>query len=598
MEPFFIPLAAILVLGTSAQWIAWRIKLPSIVILLLLGFLAGPITGFLKPDHVFGELLFPIVSISVAIILFEGGLSLKITELKQVGKVVRNLNSIGVLITWIFAALGAWFFLKFDFAMATLLGAILTVTGPTVIVPLLRHLRLSGRVSSVLKWEAMVIDPIGALLAILVFEAILAGGVQAATSHAVLALIKTLFFGLTIGFLAAQFMIFVLKKYLIPDFLHNAFSLMMVITSFGLSNYFQAESGLLVVTVMGIILANQNQIKIQHIVEFKENLRVLLIPGIFIILGARLQPYYVNYIGWQSVLFLVFLIIVVRPLGVFACTVKSDLGFKEKLFLASMAPRGIIAAAVSSIFALHLDHAGYPGAEQLVAITFFVIIGTVVFYGITGPLIAKIAGVSQPNPQGILILGAHHWARLIGQAIHECGVKVMMIDTNRFNVTKVRAAGMTGIYGNLFSEGFLHQLDLGGIGKLLALTSNDEVNSLAALHCAEYFGRAEIYQLRGSESDKKLDALAPQLHGRFLFSKTATYGMVNDLIRSKGKVEKIQMTKDYDYKVFQDEHQDRFLPLFIVTETKQIKVMTAETPPVPSEGQTLIAIVHEPLAGS
>ena len=227
-----IGIAGIIALGIGAQWLAWRFRLPSILLLLLLGFVAGPVTGFLNPDVLFGELLLPIVSLSVSIILFEGGLSLRLSELKEVGRVVLNLITIGVLITWLATAVLGHHLLGLDFSLAMLLGAILVVTGPTVIGPLLMQIRPVGRVGSIVKWEGIVNDPIGAVLAVLVFKATLASGFKEATGLAALGIFKAVFIGLGVGLAIAAVLIVLLKRYWIPDFLHNSVSLVMVILAF------------------------------------------------------------------------------------------------------------------------------------------------------------------------------------------------------------------------------------------------------------------------------------------------------------------------------------------------------------------------------
>ena len=284
-----ISLAGIIVLGIVAQLLAARLRLPSILILLIFGFLAGPVSGFLRPDELFGQLLFPFISISVALILYEGGLSLKVSDLPRVGGVVRNLVTIGALLTWGIGTVAAYLIFDLDFGLATLLGAVLVVTGPTVIGPLLRHIRPAGSVGSILMWEGIVIDPIGAVLAVLVFEAISGGG-QGTTAHLSVTIVKTVVFGGGLGLLAAALLTLLIHRYWVPDFLQNAVSLMLVVAAFTGANVLQHEAGLLAVTVMGIALANQKYVDIKHIVEFKENLRVLLISSLFILLAARLQP--------------------------------------------------------------------------------------------------------------------------------------------------------------------------------------------------------------------------------------------------------------------------------------------------------------------
>ena len=270
------------------------------------------------------------MSISVAIILFEGGLSLKFSEFRNVGGIIRNLISIGALVTWILATVATYYVLGLDFEIALLFGAILIVTGPTVILPLLRQVRPKGRLYSIAKWEGIIIDPVGAIIAVLVFEEILSGGFQEFSADSIIGLIITLIVGFGLGWIGAQLIIYFLKRFWIPDFLHNATAIMMVITTFIISNLIQHESGLVTVTIMGIVLANQKKVSIKHIVEFKENLRVILISTLFIILAARLEIDELAFFNVNTVLFLAILIFIVRPLAVYISTIGQQTQLSRK----------------------------------------------------------------------------------------------------------------------------------------------------------------------------------------------------------------------------------------------------------------------------
>ena len=340
-EHLFIGLTLILVLGIAARWIAWRLHLPSILLLLLSGIMVGPVTGFLNPDEIFGDLLTPLISISVAVILFEGGLSLSIADLREIGSVVRNLVTLGVVVTWAISTGAAYWILGFDITLALLIGAILVVTGPTVVIPLLRHVRPKGQIGSVIKWEGILNDPVGALLAVLIYEAILAGGFHHGPRAVAQEFFESLAAGCFVGFVGAVLIIVLLRYYWIPDFLQNAFSLTMVVSVFAVSNIWKPESGMLATTVMGVVLANQRICAVKHIVEFKENLRVLIISSIFIILAARLELSDLADVGFAGLLFLAVLMLVARPAAVYVSTVGTKLSFEECSFLAWMAPRGI-----------------------------------------------------------------------------------------------------------------------------------------------------------------------------------------------------------------------------------------------------------------
>ena len=588
-------LTGILVLGILAQWLAWRFVLPSILVLLIFGFLAGPVLGIIEPDAILGDILFPIVSVSVAIILFEGGLTLRREELSEIGKVVRNLVTVGALVTWVGTSLAAYLIFEMNIGIAILLGAILVVSGPTVVMPLLRHVRPSRRVGSILKWEGIVIDPIGALLAVLVFEVIISGDLLEKTFVTLEGLVFTIVIGTVIGLGAAYIFAQVLSRYWIPDFLHNSFSLMMVVGAFAISNTLQHESGLLAVTVMGIWLANQKLVDVKHILEFKENLRVLLISSIFIILAARLELDSVTgYINMEMLLFVGILLLIIRPVAAFISSFRSPLKWKERAFLAWMAPRGIVAAAVSAIFGLKLAELGVVDAEQLAPLTFLVIVGTVTIYGLTSGPIAKLLGVAMPQTQGLLVVGAHAWGRAIGKALQEAGLRVLLVDTNMANVSAAKNAGLFASHGSVLSEYILDKIELEGIGRMIALTSNDEVNALAALYFTERFGRSEVYQLPPTGNNQaQQDSVPHSLRGRILFTPETTYEFFEEAFESGATIQSITFNDDFTYDDFMAAFANEVIPLFVVAPDQSLQAFTETSVPEPLTGQQLI-YVQEP----
>jgi NhaP-type Na+/H+ or K+/H+ antiporter len=596
-QHILIALASIVTLGIAAVWLAWRIHLPSILLLLIFGFVAGPITGFLDPDAIFGELLFPIVSISVAIILFEGGMSLRLQELGGIGRVVRNLVTVGALLTWVLGAAAAHYIIGLDLQLAVLLGAILVVTGPTVIVPLLRHVRPVHQIGSTLKWEGILIDPIGAVLAVLVFEALLAGEVDAAATAVALALLKTIAIVGVLAALGAGLLVLLMHRQWVPEFLESPLALMVVVASFAVSNILQPESGLLTATLMGVAVANQKVVGIGHILEFKENLRVLLISGLFILLAARLQIEDLRQIGIPELGFLAALILLVRPAAVALSSFRSEFNWRERALLSWIAPRGIVAAAVSSIFALELAEAGYAGADRLVAITFMVIIGTVAIYGLTAAPVARWLGVAQTDPQGVLIVGAHPWAREIAQELKDEGIPVRLVDTNYANIAEARMAGLPVYYGSALTEGTLANIELEGIGRLLALTSNDEVNSLTALHFSEVFGDNGVYQLPPEQLTASTKQVVSQhLRGRFLFDPDTTYWQLTARFDAGADVKTTNLTEAFNFQTFRERYRDA-IPLFLIGEGGSLTIFTVKDPPEPSPGQRVVAVV-DPLEGA
>jgi len=596
LEHQLVGLALIIVLGIISQWLSWRVNLPSILLLLISGLVAGPFLGILDPDALFGDLLFPLVSISVAIILFEGGLSLRLDELKSVGGTIRNLISVGILVTWLLAFLAAFVILGISFWPALLLGAVLVVTGPTVIIPLLRQIRPARNVGSILKWEGIVNDPIGAILAVLVFEAIIAGSMQSGVSAIVFGVIKAALGGTISGMITAGILVLLLRYFLVPDFLQNPLALMLVVIAYVSANILQPESGLLSVTVMGIALANQKYVSINHIVEFKENLRVILISSLFIILAAGLDREQLVLFEPANWLFVTLLILVVRPLAVMASTMKSNLKWQEKGFVAWMAPRGVVAAAVVSIFAVRLQKLGFEDCERLVPLTFQVIIGTVIVYGFSGSYMARALKVAQPNPQGVLFVGAHVWIQEIALMLQNAGFRVTLVDTNWHNVVEARQKGLPVHYADILSENLMVDLQLEGIGRILAMTPNDEVNALSALHFRDIFGRSEVYQLcpKGFVKSGRKKEPVRHLQGRFLFSEIADFDFVTSLFRRHATVKKTLLTEEYGFAQFVERYGTDTLPLFIITPTGNLKVITAMERFEPRPGDVLLSIVGEP----
>ncbi|MCK4341644.1 MAG: sodium:proton antiporter [Phycisphaerae bacterium] len=615
-QAILLELVVIVVLGGGAQWLAWQLRLPSILLLLLFGFLAGPVarellpgTSFgLDPNPLFGGLLLPLVSLSVAVILFEGGLTLNFRELRATGHVVRNLVTVGALTTWLICSAAACLLLGLDLRVSILIGAVLIVTGPTVIMPLLRHVRPTGAVGPVLKWEGIVIDPLGALVTVLAFEVLFAHPHLQAPLHVLVAVLKTVVVGGGLGLAAAGLLTLAVARYWVPEFLHNVVAMFLVCGVFVLSNRVQAEGGLLSVTVMGIALANQRYADMKHIREFKENLRVFLISALFILLAARLRLDDLRGLGPGSLLFVAVLIFVARPLGVAVATLRSKLTWRERLFLAWMAPRGIVAAAVASVFAIQLEHAAEAAeaaglseraelladhAGVLIPLTFITIVGTVLVYGITAALVAQRLGLAEAKPQGVLIVGAHRLAREIGRVLQEHKFRVLLVDTNRGETAAAKMAALPTFHGSIVGEETLEELDLGGLGRLLALTPNDEVNVLAVQRFAPIFGRASVYQLPPRAGAAGRVAMDKHLAGRWLFGTAATSEHLRRQLDAGAVIKATRLTESFDYRSFGMMYGPDAVPLFTITEAGGLNIRTAEESSEPKPGQTLISLVFD-----
>ncbi len=536
-EEIIQSLVFLFVLGVTTQWIAWRIRIPAILLLLAVGSFVGSYLQLVQPQDIFQQLLLPIVSLSVGIILFEGGLNLRFVELKHTWRSLVGLLTVGVLVTWSLVTVTAITVLQLPVSVALLLGSILVVTGPTVIGPLIRDIRPAGKVGVIAKWEGIVIDPIGASLAVLVFNAIApltSGQVNDAVWNSVVGFTLTLLAGTVCGLLPAFILAQLMRRFLLPDYLQNPMTLMLVLTSFAAANYVQDEAGLLAVTIMGIALANYKNVDVTKIVQFKEGIATLLISTLFIILSARVPLNELYEIGWRGPLFAIVLILLVRPICVWLSTIGSGLTFAERSFLAWFAPRGIVAAAVTSVFALRMGESGEP----MVPATFWVIFLTVAVYGLTAPFVARRLGLAAADAQGLLIAGANKTVREIALALQKMGFQVTMVDTQFPRIRRATQAGLNGSFANVLSEEVLDLVDFGGIGKFLAMTANDQVNTLAAVRFREMFGSSNVYQLKSNEVRPAYLETRWQNHiaGRTLFSADLTFEKLDSLIASGGKV--------------------------------------------------------------
>ena len=589
-----LALALIGAAGIGAQWLAWRMRLPSILLLLLAGILVGPTLGLLEPRGLFGDVLDPLVSIAVGVILYEGGLSLKMKELGAHGGPIVRLLTVGVLVTWLLATLLAVGVAGLPWQTAMVLGAILTVTGPTVIGPLLRQIRPHGPVEAIAKWEGIVVDVVGATLAVLVLQTITdaqsAEGAVISTSGALLTLLKTGLVGGLMGLVGTYALAIPLRRHLVPDELENAVSLAVVLAVFVLSDHLAHESGLLAVTLMGFLLANRSDVSVHHIIEFKENLRVLLISTLFIVLAATIDLDALFRTGVRGLAFVGLLIIVVRPAAVLLSMLGTRLEMKERLFLAALAPRGIVAAAVSSLFALRLQEAGVPGADQLAPLAFLVIVATVAVYGLGAGPLARRLGLSDPDAQGALIAGAGPFAVALGDALQKLGFRVVHVDSNRDAVSQARLGGLTAHYGSILSRKVVEGLPLGGTGRFLGLTPNDEVNALAAAHFAALYGRAEVYQAAAHEA--RGDEVRRDLRGRVLFDSEMTLSRLDTHLRRGWSVKATPLTDEFGFDDFRARHDESMVPLGVVTD-QRLELFTSTSEPTAESGEVLLSLVPE-----
>ncbi|MBB6241021.1 sodium:proton antiporter [Rhodanobacter sp. MP1X3] len=582
-------LAGMLMIGFLAQWLAWRVKLPAILFLLLAGILLGPVTGLVNPDKLLGSLLFPVVSLAVALILFEGSLSLRFHELPGIGHVVRGLVSYGAVTALLLLALAAHVVAGLSWSIALLFGALACVTGPTVIAPMLRTVRPNARIGNTLRWEGIVIDPLGALFAVLIYEAI----VSRQEGHTIGIFLATIGCGIVIGALAAFVMAFLLRRQMIPEYLQNFAVLASVLLAFSLSNVITHESGLLAVTIMGIALGNARGVHIDDILDFKENLTTVLVSVLFILLAARLHwPLPPGMLGAGIALFVIAQL-VVRPISVALSSLGSGLNWRERALIGWIAPRGIVAASVSALFALRLNALGVAGGDALVPLVFTLIIGTVVLQSATARPLALWLKVAEPEPRGVLIFGSDHVARTIGTALAEAGFRVVLADDDWNQIRKARMDGLTTFYGNPASTHAERNLDLTGIGRLLAMSTHRERNSLACVHYRQEFGRQKIYRLRNLSPQENTDraALPGSLLAPPLFDEQMTHGRFAEMLDQGWRVKSTKLSTTFDWPHFIEQYGSHTVLMFGVDERGALQVASTKRVLEPKAGWTVIALV-------
>ncbi|MGE8068081.1 cation:proton antiporter [Pseudomonas sp. NPDC089569] len=599
-QQILLTLGGIGAAALMCQWLAWRLKLPAILFLLLTGILVGPVLHLFDPQEMFGPLLMPLVSLAVALILFEGSLTLHLSEWREIGSVVRRLVTLGALTTWVIIAVVTHWLMGFDWMLAILFGSLTLVTGPTVIIPMLRVVRPKASISNILRWEGIVIDPIGALLAVVVYSFIIASADDQGLKQSLLTFGAVIFCGCLFGVAGGWGLGTLMRRHWLPEYLQNLAALAAVLGIFIAADEAVHESGLLAVTLMGVWLANMKGVDVRHILHFKENLSVLLISGLFILLAARLDLNALIALGPLVLILLLIIQFIARPLNVLLCTAGSNLSWRERALLAWIAPRGIVAAAVSAIFAIRLDDAGHEGALLLVPLTFAVIIGTVVLQSATARPLARLLKVAEPAPSGFLIIGANRPARTLGKALQQLGSRVLLTDSSWENIRAARMEGLPTYFGNPASQHADAHLDLVGLGHLLALSPSGEMNTLALMRFRHDFGHQRMFGLTSGQESRRTDKhrTSLELRSNQLGSEALTYGKIASQLSHGVELYSTTLTEGFGWDDYQALHGDRATLLFLRDDSGWVHVVTPDSTHKPSAGWTLLALIQPEVDGA
>ncbi len=486
-------LALALAAGVLAQSLARHIRIPGIVLLLAAGASLGPDgLGWVQPRSL-GDGLFGIVDMAVAIILFEGGLNLDISRLRRAQTPIRRLVILGALITMIGGTLSVHWLLDWSWIMAFLFGSLVVVTGPTVIGPLVGELRLRPRVATVLEAEGVLIDPVGAILAVLMLEFALAPDTGALASGAV-ALFLRLGFGVAVGLLAGLVLGSLLRvRRVVPEGFENIFTLAAVLLLYQGCDQVVSETGILAVTIAGVVVGNMHTHVDRDLREFKDQLSVLLIGLLFVLLAADIRFADVQSLGWRGLAVVGALVLLVRPINVWFATVGSELSVRERLLLAWLAPRGIVAAAMASLVAAALEGHGLTGGAELRALVFLTIAGTVVLAGLTGRPVASLLGVRLPGRDTVAILGAQGLGLALASELRDGGTPVVILDSNPHSCRRAEEAGFSVIFGNALEERTLQRARFDGVGSAIGLTPNETLNGLFVTRAREFSNVPRAY---------------------------------------------------------------------------------------------------------
>lgn len=582
-----LELAGIVILGILAQWVAWKLKTPAILPLILIGLLVGPIAAeylskdgskWIQPiwdgnEGLFpGESLFYFVSLAISVVLFEGGLTLRVKEIKNVGPVITKLIAVGSVITFFGAAVAAHYIFFLRWEMAFLFSALIIVTGPTVITPILRNIPLKQDVSAVLKWEGILIDPIGALVAVLVFEFISVEGGGEFTKTAMIEFGKIVLFGSTFGFTFAHGLNFAINKRLIPHYLLNVVALASVLGVFVLSDAFAHESGLLAVVVMGMVLGNSNSPYLKELLYFKESLSVLLVSILFILLAANVNMEDLMLVyNWNTLVLFAIVVFGLRPLAVFISTYNSSLKFNEKLFISWVGPRGIVAAGIASLFGLKLANEGVADAEYITPLVFMIVLGTVLLNATTARFFAKVSGVFLDKSNGILIIGASKASRLIGNYLEQNGRHVVLLDNNQSNISKAKEMGLQAIISNIYSDSLDDNIELNDVGYLIALTGNSDINQYAINKFGKEFGANGAFRLITMEELNDPNISPSQS----MFMQSDDFVSLTETVRKYPAIHEIDIHNKTDYEsLIQLSRKDKdIIPMFLKDENKELHII-------------------------
>jgi len=590
-----ISITVILGLGIFSQWLAWRIQWPSIVIMSIAGLLIGPIFGFINPKEALDELYSPLISLAVAIILFEGSSSLDIREIKGISKSVFRIVTVGAFLAWIGGSLAAHFIAGLNLEISFIIGGLFVVTGPTVIIPLLRQAKLKPRTAAVLKWEGIIVDPAGPLLALFAYQVI-----KVLTNELLhfpylwnffLGALLAILLGYVIG-LAISIMV---SKGFLPEYLKSPIILSFVLICFTIGEVIMHETGMLAVTVMGLTLGRTKKYvsSLGSISHFVENISVLLTSTIFILLTSSLTRETIAEVFTLPIIgFVLVMLFIVRPLSIWLSTIRTELTFAEKTLIGWIAPRGIVALTVSGYFAAILLEDGYQGAGILTALTFALVFITVCAHGFTiGPL-AKRLGLASTDPPGVLIVGASSFSVAFANQLKEMGIPVIIFDSSGDRLRPAQLKGIAIHQGEILSEHTQYEVDLTPYETILAMTGDAAYNALVCQSHIPEFGYQNTFALPVKPNNPAdHNELSTALKAHLLFGEDAIFTELNRKINIGYTLKTIEMNQKN--KIQKEDIPAGVTPLFIMKKNHTLTFVTLKKRFVLDEGDQLVVLTED-----
>ncbi|WP_101066247.1 cation:proton antiporter [Roseovarius salinarum] len=502
------------VLGVGAQWLAWRLRMPAIVLMLAAGLIVGPVTGLFDPRRDIGALLDPMIAVAVAIILFEGGLTLNFRSLRGAAEGVRRLVGVGAPLGWLGSALALHYVAGLGWAASAVFGGIMIVTGPTVIAPLLRQARLAHRPAQLLQWEAIVGDPIGALAAVLAFEVVLVLDAAETLGAAALDMGRGIVVAGLLGLLGGWCLAQAFRRALVPEYMKVPVLFALLLAVFAVSDAVLHESGLLAVTVMGIAVANADLPSFGELRRFKEHATVLLVSGVFILLAASMDLATLAALDWRAGAFVAVVVLLVRPVTVLGALLATRVPWRERWLVALTGPRGVVLVAVAGLFGERLLALGFADAERIAPLAFALVAATVLLHGFALRPLARALGLASAETPGVILVGGSQLAAALAETLRDLEVPALVADANRSRLRSAREAGLPVFFGDILSEAAEDHVELMSYGQVVAMSDNDAYNTLVATDLAPEFGRENVFQLKRAKHDSRRHELPATLGGR------------------------------------------------------------------------------------